>query len=139
LGIEAPDGQAADGGKPGVAVLVEIGASGASNGFLGRLLQGRGQGLFRPPFFRFGRMPPFKDLRDRILGNSTLLSILLDLIWHEWTPDSVNVPLIIEDGQACCQSECQSGPLSLKVTPLRRGVGSDLGKIGYRYPRGKCA
>ena len=96
--------QAADGSKPGVAVLVEIGASGASNGLLGRFLHGRGQGLFRPTFFRFGRMPPFKDLRDRILGNSTLLSILLDLICHEWTPDSVNVPLIIEDGQAYCQN-----------------------------------
>src|SRR5579862_505773 len=62
LGIQAPNGNAGNGGEPGMAVVIDVYTARCSNRPLRGLFQSRSQCLLRPLLLRLRRMAAFKHV-----------------------------------------------------------------------------
>src|SRR5579863_3648600 len=65
LGIKATDGDARDGSKTSVAILVQVDACWGTNRPLGSFLQCRAQRVFCPGLFTGRGLPSLKNIADR--------------------------------------------------------------------------
>ncbi len=82
LRIETANRDIRDRAEPGVAVLVEIGASRSSDGFFGSFLQRGRKRLFRPLFFRCRWMATFKHIGHRTFCNGLARFSLRLILGH---------------------------------------------------------
>src|SRR5262249_14956366 len=59
-----------------------VDAGSRANRFLRRLLQGLGEGAFRPALFRLCRMPAFKNVSDGVFSDAALAPFLVLMFCH---------------------------------------------------------
>ncbi len=90
LRIETANGHAGNGGEAGVAVLVEIDASGLANGLLGIFLQRGRERLLRPMLLGLGRMTAgFEQIGDWRFGQN--FPVGLAAVGHELPHSRTNL------------------------------------------------